>query len=107
MGTLLGGTSFQRLGLSNQWTRDHDTGRQGVTKRRADRQVFKVPSLRNVARTGPYFHDGSCRDLGEAVRLMAWHQLGEGASDADVALIVGWLDTLTGELPQEGLSLRR
>jgi cytochrome c peroxidase len=63
--------------------------------------VFKVPSLRNVERTSPYFHDGSVKTLDEAVRKMGEYQLGRQLSEQEVGSIITWLDTLTGELPQE------
>ena len=63
--------------------------------------MFKVPSLRNVAKTAPYFHDGSAKTLTEAVRMMAHHQLGEELSDDDIRSIVAWLGSLTGELPND------
>ena len=59
---------------------------------------FKVPSLRNIAKTGPYFHDGSANDLGQAIKLMAWHQLGIELKSADIADIESFLGSLTGEL---------
>jgi len=72
-----------------------------VTKQAADRLVFKVPSLRNVAKTGPYFHDGSIATLEEAIRDMAVHQRGSRLSDADLKSIVTWLNALTGEIPYD------
>ena len=65
-----------------------------------DRMVFKVPTLRNVAETGPYFHDGHVATLEEAVRLMGLHEAGTHLSDADVHSIVTFLHALTGEIPQ-------
>ena len=65
----------------------------------ADLYVFKVPSLRNVEKTGPYFHDGAVASLPEAVRLMGHHQLGRDLAPADVEAIVAWLKSTTGELP--------
>lgn len=101
MGPYVGGTSFQKLGLVKPWPTQADSGRFKVTGRPEDMMVFKVPSLRNVAHTGPYFHDGSVADLREAVRLMARHQLGKELSDEQVGSIVTWLGSLTGELPAE------
>jgi cytochrome c peroxidase len=60
--------------------------------------MFKVPSLRNVALTAPYFHDGSAATLADAVRSMGKYQLGRPLSERDVELIVAFLKTLTGEL---------
>ncbi|HET7446853.1 MAG TPA: cytochrome-c peroxidase, partial [Methyloceanibacter sp.] len=66
-----------------------------------DKYVFKVPSLRNVAMTGPYFHDGSVSSLAEAVRAMARLQLGVTAGDKEVRDIVSFLGSLTGTLPDD------
>jgi Cytochrome c peroxidase len=74
-----------------------DLGRYAVTKNEADRHVFKVPSLRNVELTAPYFHDGSAKTLDEAIDVMFRYQLGRSAPAADKALIVKFLKTLTGE----------
>jgi len=98
-GAYVGGNSFQRLGIVTPWPDQSDLGRQQVTKQDADKMVFKVPSLRNVAKTGPYFHDGSVPTLEKAIRAMAVHQRGSQLSDAEVKSIVTWLDTLTGEIP--------
>ena len=73
--------------------------RHEYTGKAEDKYVFKVPSMRNVARTAPYFHDGSVRSLEDAVRVMARVQLGQALSDATVADIVSFLDSLTGEPP--------
>jgi cytochrome c peroxidase len=100
-GTYVGGDRFMKLGLVNPWPTTADSGRFGVTKSSGDLFVFKVPSLRNVARTGPYFHDGSVADLGEAVRLMAHHQLGKTLSVEQRQAIVAYLGALTGTLPSE------
>ncbi len=75
-GTMVGGAMYQKLGLVAPWPGLEDTGRFEATKNEADKYFFKVPSLRNIAKTGPYFHDGKVSALDEAVRLMAKHQLG-------------------------------
>lgn len=98
-GAYVGGNSFQRLGVVTPWPDQSDLGRQQVTKQDADKLVFKVPSLRNVTKTAPYFHDGSVPTLEKAIRAMAVHQRGNQLSDGDVKAIVAWLDTLTGEIP--------
>jgi cytochrome c peroxidase len=66
--------------------------------------VFRVPSLRNVAVTKPYFHDGSVASLEESIRLMARHQIGQELSARDVGLIQAWLGSLTGEIPQDAIN---
>ena len=100
-GALLGGTSYQKLGLVKPWPDAKDEGRAKVTKQDADKLQFKVPSLRNIDKTAPYFHDGSVETLESAVKLMGQHQLGRELSDADTKSIVTFLKTLTGDLPQE------
>ncbi|QGM99322.1 cytochrome-c peroxidase [Methylocystis parvus] len=100
----IGGDSFQKFGVSaDYWTetgsKTPDKGRADVTKNDADLYVFKVSSLRNVAKTAPYFHDGSVADLTKAVKVMGKVQLGETLSDADAAEIVAFLGSLTGAVP--------
>lgn len=97
-GTYVGGGMYRKAGLVSPWPNQKDPGRFQVTKDAADRMVFKVPSLRNIDQTWPYFHDGSVERLDDAIRLMARHQLGKELSDDQVALIRGWLKTLTGEV---------
>lgn len=101
MGTYVGGSMYQKLGLVQPWPSDKDLGRYEVTKNDADKMMFKVPSLRNVEKTAPYFHDGSVKTLEEAVKLMAKHQLGKDLSDDDTKSIVTWLKALTGEIPKD------
>jgi cytochrome c peroxidase len=98
-GPAMGGQMYQKLGLVKPYE-TADPGRFKVTGNEADRKMFKVPSLRNVAETGPYFHDGSVKTLPVAVRLMADHQLGKTLSDKDVDLIVAFLGSLTGRIDQ-------
>ena len=100
-GPYVGGQLYMKLGGVKPWPTATDSGRYKVTKNPADLFVFKVPSLRNVAKTGPYFHDGSVASLDSAIRLMARHQLGLELNDAQVKDIHSWLDALTGELPAE------
>jgi len=94
-GALFGGGQVQRLGAVHPYD-NPDPGRAAATGVESDRHLFKVPSLRNVAETGPWFHDGSVTELSDAVRRMAWHQLGVEPSDAEIDEIVGFLRTLTG-----------
>lgn len=100
-GPYVGGAFYQKAGLVNPWFRLDDAGRFQVTGDPADRMVFKVPSLRNVEETWPYFHDGSIQRLEDAVRLMAWHQTGRELNETQVASIVTWLRTLTGPVDYE------
>ncbi len=101
-GALLGGNMYQRFGVMGDYFAGRspngaDLGRFNVTGRTEDRHVFKVPGLRNVAVTGPYFHDASASSLEEAVIIMGRYQLGRDLSGADVASISAFLRTLTGE----------
>jgi cytochrome c peroxidase len=97
MGATMGGQMYQKLGLVNPYE-SKDQGRKEVTGNDADALMFKVPSLRNIDMTGPYFHDGSIATLDEAVRLMAHHQLGKDLDAAQVASIVEFLKSATGEI---------
>jgi len=101
VGRYIGGTLYQKLGMAKSWPDDTDPGRQKVTKSEADRLVFKVPSLRNIEKTGPYFHNGKLATLQEAVSTMAEYQLGKRLSPAQTQSITVWLKTLTGEIPAE------
>jgi len=100
-GAFVGGAMFQKLGAVTPWPSTSDLGRQAVTKQDADRMMFKVPSLRNIDKTGPYYHDGSVATLEDAVKKMADFQLGKKLADPDVQAIVAWLKTLTGEVPAD------
>lgn len=106
-GALIGGNMYQRFGVMGDFFKDRqerpgyqanpaDLGRFNVTGREEDRHVFKVPSLRNVAVTAPYFHDGSATSLEEAVIIMGRYQLGRDLSGPDVMAITAFLHTLTG-----------
>jgi cytochrome c peroxidase len=102
----VGGGMYQKFGvLEDYWkvtgSNPIDKGRAEVTNNEADLYMFKVPSLRNVAMTPPYFHDGSVATLPEAVRVMARVQLGAKFEDKDVGDIVAFLASLTGPLPPD------
>jgi cytochrome c peroxidase len=103
-GVGVGGAMFQKFGVVEDYWKATgsdpvDQGRAEITKDPADLYVFRVGSLRNVAMTPPYFHDGSVATLPEAVKVMARVQLGVTLSDADTREIVAFLESLTGELP--------
>ncbi|MBL8232053.1 MAG: c-type cytochrome [Bryobacterales bacterium] len=98
-GAQIGGRIFQKVGLVKPWPQQSDPGRFAVTKQEQDRMVFKAPSLRNIEKTGPYFHDGSVADLQAAVKMMGEHQVEKPLTDSEARAIVAWLRTLTGELP--------
>lgn len=102
-GVNVGGNLYQRLGVMNAYfsgaadAAPENQGRARLTGRAEDRHVFKVPGLRNVALTAPYFHDGSVATLEQAVAVMGEYQLGIAIPPADTALIVKFLHTLTGD----------
>lgn len=102
-GMNVGGNLYEKMGVMEEYfgTRDAvtraDLGRYNRTGIEEQRFEFKVPSLRNVALTAPYFHNGSAATLEEAVRLMAKHQLGLQLGEAEQRLIADFLRTLTGE----------
>jgi|HubBroStandDraft_6_1064221.scaffolds.fasta_scaffold19127_2 cytochrome c peroxidase len=103
-GVNIGGNMYQKLGVMAPYFTDRghitkaDLGRFNVTGDPRDMYMFKVPSLRNVELTRPYFHDGSAATLADAVRMMAKYQLGRHLTDQEVESIVEFLKTLTGEL---------
>ena len=100
-GPAAGGTSFQRMGVVEPYkTSSPAEGRSAVTGVDADRFNFKVPTLRNVELTYPYFHDGEAATLEQAVDTMGRLQLGRTYSKDEIGQIVAFLKTLTGELPQ-------
>lgn len=99
-GPAAGGASFRKMGVLAEYQTDNPAiGRAGVTGEAADRMRFKVPSLRNVELTYPYFHDGAAATLEEAVGTMGRLQLGREFSPEEVTDIVAFLRTLTGRLP--------
>jgi cytochrome c peroxidase len=114
-GVNIGGNMFQVFGVMGDKgayfrargnVTKADLGRYNLTGNEADRYVFKVPSLRNVALTAPYFHDGSAATLEEAVQVMFKHQLGRSPNPSDVDLIVKFLRTLSGDLDGQPLAGR-
>jgi len=99
-GPAVGGNSFQRMGVVEPYQATSPAqGRVAVTKDEADRFAFKVPTLRNVERTYPYFHDGEAATLKDAVNTMGRIQLGKSFTPAENAQIVAFLKTLTGQQP--------
>jgi cytochrome c peroxidase len=105
-GPAVGGASFQRMGLVEPYLTDNPAeGRRGITGKDADRFNFKVPTLRNVELTYPYFHDGAADTLADAVNTMGRVQLGRRFSGEENARIVAFLRTLTGDQPSFPLPL--
>jgi len=98
-GPYVGGSAYQKLGVVKPWPNQSDQGVYQLTKDDSDKMVFKVPSLRNVKKTGPYFHDGSVATLDQAIRNMAVHQRGITLTNAQVKSIEDWMDSLTGQIP--------
>lgn len=100
-GEAVGGNSFQKMGVVEPYKTDNPAkGLSAVTGKDADRFKFKVPTLRNVEMTYPYFHDGEAQTLTQAVNTMGRIQLGKTFSDDESAKIVAFLKTLTGEQPE-------
>jgi cytochrome c peroxidase len=105
-GPNLGGNSFQKMGLVQPYkTANTAAGRVDVTGKDADRLNFKVPTLRNIELTYPYFHDGAAETMTEAVDLMGRLQLGREFNKDENAKIVAFLKTLTGQQPQIALPI--
>jgi len=101
-GAGIGGNMYQRFGVMDDYFKgrevgEADLGRYNVTRREEDRHVFKVPSLRNVAVTAPYFHDSSANSLEEAIVIMGRYQLGRDLPGRDIVSIAAFLRSLTGE----------
>ena len=98
---------YQLFGVMGDYFKDRgnittaDFGLFNVSQNESDRYKFKVPSLRNVAMTAPYFHDGSAKTLRDAVRVMAKYQLGRAIPEADEELIIQFLNALSGEVPSQ------
>lgn len=109
IGPGLGGNMMQRFGLVHgpYWeftgSQNQDLGKQEVTGEAADANIFKSPSLRNIEKTAPYFHDGSVESLEEAVRIMAYTQLGKELSKEEIEKMVAFFKSLTGEIPEHAL----
>lgn len=104
-GALLGGNMYQKFGVfTDYWTltksKKIDLGKFDVTKKEEDKYVFKVPSLRNIEKTAPYFHDGSVSNLDDVISIMAKSQLNKDLSNQEINQIKDFLSTLTGNVPQ-------
>ncbi len=97
-GMNVGGNLYNKFGIFSD-VNSSSLGRYHVTGRESDKYVFKVPSLRNVALTAPYMHDGRCKTLREAIVLMSQYQLGRHMTPEEIDAIEAFLKTLTGEMP--------
>jgi cytochrome c peroxidase len=105
-GAYAGGQMYRKFGILEpywKYTKSDkiDEGRYAVTKSEADKYVFKVPVLRNVEKTAPYFHDGSVDTMAEAITIMAKVQLGRDISGQQAGEIADFLKSLTGEISEE------
>lgn len=96
-GPNLGGNMYRKLGFVKAYPKNKDTGRFQVTKSDNDKFVFKVPGLRNVVKTGPYFHDGSIKTLDKAISVMAEYQAGVELSQKEIEDIKAFLGSLTAK----------
>ncbi len=104
-GPLLGGNSIQKFGIHKDYasatkSERHDAGVFETSKNESDRDHFRVSMLRNIAKTGPYFHDGSVEEHHSAIRIMAEVQLDKKLSEPEVKSITLFLESLTGEVPK-------
>jgi cytochrome c peroxidase len=109
-GPYVGGQVYQKFGIVEpywKYTKSEpiDEGRYVVTKNEADKYVFKVPVLRNVAKTAPYFHDGSVDKLESVVWIMGKIQLGKDLTQLQIDDIVAFLKSLTGKIPEDALKV--
>lgn len=111
-GAVLGGQQLQKFGLYDEYSKltqseKVDFGRYEATAKESDKFIFKVPSLRNVAKTAPYFHDGSVEKLEDAVQVMGMTQLGRALTKDEVENITAFLSSLTGTVPEQFTSAPR
>jgi cytochrome c peroxidase len=104
-GPAMGGMVFQKFELPDRKPGEGDLGRYEFTRDPNDKYVFKAYSLRNITRTYPYFHDGSVWDLNEAVRLMGKIQHNRDMPKTEIADIVAFLESTTGQIPPFALEL--
>jgi len=108
-GVNVGGNLYQKFGVFYNYVAERgdikkpDYGRMNITNRQMDAFVFKVPSLRNIAVTAPYLHDGSAETIEEAIIIMGKTQLGRTLSSNEIHLIKSFLYTLTGEYKNKPL----
>lgn len=104
-GVNVGGNMFEQLGVFSDFFVEHpksgqDLGRFNITHDESQKHEFKVPSLRNIALTAPYLHDGSVKELHEMISIMATHQLGVTLSESEIDAIEAFLNSLTGDIPK-------
>jgi len=97
-GVNVGGNLYNKFGIFHELN-SSNLGRYNVTKREEDKYIFKVPSLRNIAQTAPYMHDGRSKTLKSAVLLMSQYQLGRNIKPEEIDMIVIFLESLSGTIP--------
>ncbi len=107
-GAVIGGNMYQKFGIFSDYitltkSSNEDLGRYGVTNQESDKYMFKVPSLRNVTMTYPYFHDGSISNLEEAIGIMAKAELNKDLTSEQIKNIASFLNTLTGKVPEDAM----
>ncbi|NPA55469.1 MAG: c-type cytochrome [Epsilonproteobacteria bacterium] len=98
-GANMGGNSFQKIGVIHK-AKDRVGDRYEITHRNDDKFVYKVPSLRNITQTAPYFHDASTKELFVAINKMAYYNLGLSLTDQQIESIIAFFKTLTGKRPE-------
>jgi cytochrome c peroxidase len=96
-GNNLGGNSYAKFGILHPYSNTKDKGRFNITKNELDAYIFKIPSLRNVAKTAPYFHDGGVATLHDAIKTMGWVQLGLELKEQEIIDIENFLNTTTDQ----------
>ncbi len=99
-GVDIGDNSYQKMGVIHpyKWQRNIPD-RYAITHKRSDKNVFKVPTLRNILLTAPYFHDGSAKNIKEALNSMAYHNLGLKLTPDEIKALIAFFKTLTGQKP--------
>lgn len=108
MGVLLGGNMYHKFGIYDEYwkhtkSKNIDEGLASVSGDSTQKFMFKVPSLRNIEKTFPYYHDGSVESLNEAIQIMAAIQLNKELTDEQIADIGAFLESLTGNVPEEAM----
>ncbi len=103
-GVAIGGGMYQKLGAVEEYPNNEDLGLYEVTGNEDDKYFFKVPTLRNVTKTGPWLHDGSITELTTAIKLMGRYQLGVELTQVEIEEIAAFLGSLTGEIPKTAIN---
>jgi len=105
-GVIIGGNSYQKIGVITPYPRKpHTDDRYAITGNQRDKNVFKVPTLRNIALTAPYFHDASAKTLSDAIHIMSRHNVGIKPSKQEEDDLIAFLNSLTAPLPETAKKL--